>query len=449
MAYEEDYFRDLLEITNYGNSISRDVPLWVKKMILVKQLNQAAGGFKQVYLYKDMAVGVYEDRGKNEDPLFLNRLIQKDYLENKYKKEGGERLEVDDKLKETIHENIIYPTQEYKNWGYVFLKMEGCYGRELFDILHDSMIDQVKTGLRDDHFLELMKTLSYLHDRNIFLGDIKPENIMLCRGNHLSFIDTDNIIYMEHPNGYFSDFHHTPWYSFLTLVSQPKRNILYGTERYREYGKWRTQKVRKEGFRKRDIELNDWVALSICVLMNYDMNMYAKKGRWGYGTYTYRSYRERRKAPHYGHIGDRGKDNNISILQQLCSKLIESAQWYLYKELGIQEYSEDVLPALDALKKYVQGSEIDMTIYHRKNEIRSNDKEEELRKGVGKDKRKLLEKKMIRRKATTRNIMVKNIENQTKQDVPWWEKIRGNASKRTNRRGNRKEQDEEDLQIKF
>ena len=56
---------------------------------------------------------------------------------------------------------------------------------------------------------------------------------------------------------------------------------------------------------------------------------------------------------------------------------------------------------------------------------------------------------MIRRKATTKHIMVKNIENETKQHIPWWEKIRGNTSKRTNRRRNRREQDEEDLQIKF
>jgi serine/threonine protein kinase len=442
MAYEEDYSLDLLEKTNFGNMIDEDVPLWVNKLILVQQFNKAAGGFKQVYLYKDMAVGVYEDRGKNDDPLFLNRLIQKDYLENKYKQEGGKRLKVDDKLKQTIDKNIIYPTQEYKKWGYVFLKMDGCYGRELFDILYDAMLDEVKTGLRDGHFLELMKTLSYLHDRNIFLGDIKPENIMLCRGNHLSFIDTDNIIYMEHPNGYFSDFHHTPWYSFLTLVSKPKRNIVYGTEIHKR----KTTKVKKEGFRKRDIELNDWVALSICVLMNYDMNMYAaKKGRWGYGTNTYRSYRQRRKAAHYGHIGPKSK--NITKLQQLCSKLIESTQWYLYKELGIQEYSEDVLPALNALKDYVQETEIDMDIFN--STIRSNVKKEKLRKGVDEDKWELIRKKMIRRKATTRGIMVKNIENENKQDIPWWEKIRGNASKRKNRRGNRKEQDEEDLQLKF
>ena len=358
MAYEEDYFRDLLLQTRFGNKISRDVPWWVKKMILVKQLNQAAGGFKQVYLYKDMAVGVYEDQGKKDDPLFLNRLIQKDYLENKYEKEGGEGLEVDDELKETIHENIIYPTQEYKNWGYVFLKMEGCYGRELFDILHDAKLDQVKTGLRDDHFLELMKTLSYLHDRNIFLGDIKPENIMLCRGNHLSFIDTDNIIYMEHPNGYFSDFHHTGWYSFLTLVSVPKKDIVYGTERY----KGRTRKVLKEGFRKRDIELNDWVALSICVLMNYDMYVYARKGRWGYGTYTYRSYRERRNNPHYRNI-DHGT-SRMTELEELCLIVIVMTRFYIYKKLRTDIYSKDVLPALNKLKNYVQETAIDMNIFN-------------------------------------------------------------------------------------
>ena len=81
--------------------------------------------------------------------------------------------------------------------------------------------------------------------------------------------------------------------------------------------------------------------------------------------------------------------------------------------------------------------------------IRSNDKEEELRYRVSKDKWELLEQKKIRRKATTRDIMVKNIEKENKQDIPLWEKIRGNASKRTNRRGNRREQDEEDLQLKF
>lgn len=432
MSYDEDYFRVLLEATDGGNKIDDDVPWWVKKLILVKQLNKAAGGFKQVYLYKDMAVGVYEKRYQNEsdDPLFLKKKMQIDYLENTYE---GTRLKEEEELKRMINKNIVYPTQEYEKWGYVFLKMKGCYERELFDILYDSRRNQVKTGLEDDHFLELMKTLSYLHGKNIFLGDIKPENIMLCERNHLSFIDTDNIIYMRRPEGYFSDFHHTDWYSFLSLVETPKHDIVYDTEEYRNWmGQRKTRKVFKEGFRKRDIELNDWVALSICLLMNYDTNIYVEKeGVWGYGSYTYPAYTERRNKPHYKNIGI---SSRMTKLQDLCARLIKMAHYYgWYRNLRQPYYDDDVLPVLEELKNYVQETAIDMNIFN--SSIRSNVKKEKLRKGVDEDKWKLTRKRRLKRRGGKFSKSDDKAQRRRRADEE--------------RRGGRKEQDEEDLQLKF
>ena len=46
-------------------------------------------------------------------------------------------------------------------------------------------------------FTDLAKALDQLHQKNVAVSDLKPENIMLCKCGCLAFIDLDSSITLE------------------------------------------------------------------------------------------------------------------------------------------------------------------------------------------------------------------------------------------------------------
>ena len=90
-------------------------------------------------------------------------------------------------LSEIKHENIakFYDFLEDSENYYIF--MEYCHGESLLEIIDRTKrlhLEFVKIILQ-----QLLKTLAFLHERNIAHRDLKPENIIVDKSNHIKIID--------------------------------------------------------------------------------------------------------------------------------------------------------------------------------------------------------------------------------------------------------------------
>ena len=338
------YIEELIQKSlKRGKFLDPQPPDWVKKLILVEPIGKPAeGGSKKVYLYNDMAIALSRQKYYEEKytPLLLRQIF-----------EDGKQI--NKKEQKLIKNHLVYPTDRVDRWGFIFLRMEGCYYQDLSHIFKSSG----PTNLVEGHFLQLMQTLTILHKNDIFLGDIKPENIMLCRNNQLAFVDTDDIINIRDPNNiikiknrtnkvynimYKGNFDQTVFDSFLTLTrNYGKQYATTGTDS----GGWN---ITTTGYLKRDIELNDWNALALCILYDFD----AKNWR-GKESGAYRARDVEQKLFH-SPIHDAFEGYNtikiqkaMNILQMCACKLVQGVAKYIYPTRGLSQ---------DAYAKYVRSA---------------------------------------------------------------------------------------------
>lgn len=352
----DTYIKELIKNSlKSGKFVEPQPPDWVKKLILVEPIGKPAeGGSKKVYLYNDMAIGLSRKKYERENytPLLLRKIF-----------EDGKQI--NGKEQALIMNHLVYPTERFDRWGFIFLRMEGCYYQDLYHIFESNG----PTNLVEGHFLQLMQTLTILHKNDIFLGDIKPENIMLCRNNRLAFVDTDDIINIRDPNNiikiknknnkvdnimYKGNFDQTVFDSFLTLSSRGERYETIGTD---SEG-WN---INTTGYYKRDIELNDWNALALCILYDFD----AKNWRGNEsGAYRARNVEQSLFNSQY-HKAFEGYDEierqkAMNILQQYACLLVQGVAKYLKSRLSQDAYAKDVQRALINFKELINTIKIDI-----------------------------------------------------------------------------------------
>lgn len=161
-----------------------------------------------------------------------------------------------------IQPNLNYPEERHKIFtkgkaGYLVSRLPYCSG-ELFDKIQTYKPSQ--TVNVDDIFRpykQLMMTLVQLHKNNIYLVDIKPENIFVC-GETLSFGDLDSaIIYQGDDQFKQAQIIGTPGYDPLVFDA-----------------------ARFEGKdRKKSLEINDLYALSVIICMVYE-RLFVDEQNW-------------------------------------------------------------------------------------------------------------------------------------------------------------------------
>ena len=79
-------------------------------------------------------------------------------------------------LRNLDHPNIVNVIEAYRDTEALHIVMELCKGQELFDyVLERKKLSEKKSS---EIITEILKTLNYLHKRNVVHRDLKPENII-------------------------------------------------------------------------------------------------------------------------------------------------------------------------------------------------------------------------------------------------------------------------------
>ena len=90
-------------------------------------------------------------------------------------------------LKILNHKNIIKLYEVLESDSYIYIVMEHCSGKGLFDeIIKKKNLNEKEALII---FQQLIDTMIYLHNMNICHRDIKPENILFDKNNEIKLID--------------------------------------------------------------------------------------------------------------------------------------------------------------------------------------------------------------------------------------------------------------------
>ena len=114
-------------------------------------------------------------------------------------------------LKILNHKNIIKLYEVLESDSYIFIVMEHCSGKGLFDEIIQKKNLNEKEALIIFH--QLIDTMIYLHNMNICHRDIKPENILFDKNNQIKLIDFGFSFCYGNPNLKINDDFGTPSYA--------------------------------------------------------------------------------------------------------------------------------------------------------------------------------------------------------------------------------------------
>lgn len=214
-------------ITMY-NEYKPDLPSWMETFINEDaDSSMSCGSFKAVYVFGDTAISVekeLEDEDARETMQIKNDIIKLrlDKIDSKYKK------------------HFNYSKNEWPWRGYIFRELNLCPEGTLADLM-----DLYEYNLRDVQLKQLIRALQELHEvAELVIGDLKPQNIMYCKCDCLSFIDLDSVVIL--PIHRESRIVKTPWWNIISFIN-PK----------------------KSKHPKEVLIASDWVAISLVVLMHY------------------------------------------------------------------------------------------------------------------------------------------------------------------------------------
>ncbi len=178
-----------LESVNGNKDASK--PKWLEPIFNKdNKYKSLKGGYKEVYIVGEHAITISTKKYFKQN--LANALRRVDQRFQKY---------------------LIYPfdgcrieaTINDRKYLFFFSILNNCPGGDLFDLLHEKVVNKndpsdqyyVKNknyNRSDQDYIRLFVVLNELHQNGIYLGDIKPENIMLCRCDCLAFIDLDDAI---------------------------------------------------------------------------------------------------------------------------------------------------------------------------------------------------------------------------------------------------------------
>ena len=189
-------------------------PPWFREFIETTKNAEPlnCGSYKIVYPFGEYAVAI-EEGDKTETPRSISIIKT---------------------IPERYQKHFIYPVDIFFTKGYTVSKLSLCPEGDLFDLLNNGK-DFYK--LEPQMFTDLAKALDQLHQKNVAVSDLKPENIMLCKCGCLAFIDLDSSITLE--NGVPKKFTGTEYYNPFVMIRRK---------------------------RPRDYFISDWAAMAIIVL---------------------------------------------------------------------------------------------------------------------------------------------------------------------------------------
>ncbi|KAI8331180.1 kinase-like domain-containing protein [Chlamydoabsidia padenii] len=109
-------------------------------------------------------------------------------------------------LQSLHHDNIIEWLDQFKENGNLYLVTEWIDGTVLVN-LHDDYNNRPENDNQHGSsldplvchsvFTQLVDTLDYLHQENVIHGDVKPDNILLTKDNHIKLIDFGSAIKLD------------------------------------------------------------------------------------------------------------------------------------------------------------------------------------------------------------------------------------------------------------
>lgn len=153
----------------------------------------------QVKLVKRLGGGGEGDVYRTNTPY-----IAKIYKQGKLTQRNQKKLELMIS-KDIVYEGICYPVDLlYGNNEFVGYLMPEAKGDVLQTsvfqpmVMKESYPDWKKKDLVD-LALNILNKIKYLHDRNIILGDINPQNILIVSPNEVYFVDSDSYQIEEFP----------------------------------------------------------------------------------------------------------------------------------------------------------------------------------------------------------------------------------------------------------
>lgn len=149
-------------------SVANDIN-FESKYELMQEIGR--GGFSVVYKCRERATSiVYACKIVDLRPMKLRSKFNPSRL----------RREVDI-MKRLKHDNIIKFIEVFETANELYLIMEFCPGKELFDVILS------KSCFSEDEarpvFAQMASALFYLHSLNIIHRDIKPENVLMIDGD--------------------------------------------------------------------------------------------------------------------------------------------------------------------------------------------------------------------------------------------------------------------------
>ena len=156
------------------------------------------GSYKIVYPYKDYAISIEQgDKRMRSNLLNTLKLMPKQY-----------------------QKHLIYPLESFFVDNFTVSKLSLCPHGDLYEIFFEKKLRYSNGNLTLNHFVDLAATLDALHNKNIAVVDIKPENIMMCTCNCLAFIDLDSAISFSETKKLKAA---TPWWDPILVINRSRR----------------------------------------------------------------------------------------------------------------------------------------------------------------------------------------------------------------------------------
>eukprot|EP00484_Ammonia_sp_Unknown_P005919 CAMPEP_0197072082 /NCGR_PEP_ID=MMETSP1384-20130603/209917_1 /TAXON_ID=29189 /ORGANISM="Ammonia sp." /LENGTH=342 /DNA_ID=CAMNT_0042510895 /DNA_START=119 /DNA_END=1147 /DNA_ORIENTATION=- len=147
--------------------------------------------FKDVYyLGKELGSGSFASvrtcHRKSDGEAFAVKIMNKNFLTDKELLNLQQEIEILTRLK---HPNIISLIDVFDDGKHVFLVLELCKKKDLFEYLLEAPQNRFSEEKAARILYDLANVLEYLHTHNVIHRDLKPENVLFDLDGNLKLTD--------------------------------------------------------------------------------------------------------------------------------------------------------------------------------------------------------------------------------------------------------------------